>query len=153
MVKIYCDLDGTLVDFNRGIIELTGKHPDDIPDKYMWPAVMKDKTFFLNLKWLHDGKDLWNFILPYDPAIITGQPSSFKARNHKKQWCAIELGNHIDVTVCKSKEKYLYGLPGDILIDDRQDVGDLWIDMGGIHIYHEHAKDSIEQLKDLGYGN
>ena len=144
-------MDGTIVDFNKGVIALTGKHPDDIPDKYMWPAVMKAKTFFRDLDWLPDGKELWNYILPHNPAIITGQPSSFIARDHKKEWCARELGNHIDVTVCKSKEKYLYGNPEDILIDDRQDVGDLWINMGGIHIYHTSAKNSIIELKNLGF--
>ena len=149
-MKIFCDMDGTIVDFNKGIINLTGRHPDDIEDKYMWPAVMKKKDFFHTLDWLPDGKNLWNYIKKYDPSILTGRPSSFDAQEGKRFWCSTKLGNHIEVIICLSKEKHLYCTPGAVLIDNRVDIGERWIAAGGRFILHNNANESIMYLKELG---
>lgn len=143
-------MDGTIVDFNKGIKDLTGYHPSDIDDKYMWPQVMKKKNFFHTLNWLPDGKELWAHIESYNPTILTGRPSSFDAQEGKRIWCARELGTHINVIVCLSKEKQKYCKPNDVLIDDRLDIGERWRAAGGKFILHQRAIKTIMKLESLG---
>jgi hypothetical protein len=104
-IKIYCDLDGVLVDFNRGVMELTGgQHPDRMSVKKMWAAVSRKPDFFQQLPWTRDGKRLWHAIQQLQPdiLILTGVPSN---RPHiigqqKATWCQRELGidvHHVDM--------------------------------------------------------
>jgi FMN phosphatase YigB (HAD superfamily) len=35
-MKLFLDLDGVLADFDRGVHEVTGKRPEELPLKTMW---------------------------------------------------------------------------------------------------------------------
>jgi hypothetical protein len=102
-IKIYCDLDGVLVDFNRGVMQLTGgQHPDRMPVGRMWAAVSRKPNFFQQLAWTRDGKRLWHAIQKlrpdtFDICILTGVPSDRPQiiGQQKATWCRRELG--IDV--------------------------------------------------------
>jgi len=66
--KIYCDMDGVLVDFDKGYLELTGdkldgEHRSDVG---FWNPINKaGKPFWVNLEWMSDGKRLWSYIEKY----------------------------------------------------------------------------------------
>ena len=50
----------------------------------------------------------------------------------------------------RAVDKAKYANKDSILIDDRKQNIDHWIESGGIGILHTSAKDTIKQLKKLG---
>ena len=72
--KIYCDMDGVLVNFIKGYFELTGR---DITgqyhtDKRFWEPIDKAGVdFWVNLEWTPGGKELWNYIKKYNPELLS----------------------------------------------------------------------------------
>ena len=156
---IFCDLDGVLVDFDRGVKELTGKLPAEQSPRAMWPRLAKTPEFYTTLPWMPDGPELWHFIQPYGPVILTGLPLGKWAKPQKLEWCRRELGEHVPVIAGWSKHK-----PADaasylqeqgradrtpILIDDRDKTREGWEEMGGIFIHHRDARTSIAALRSL----
>jgi hypothetical protein len=148
-MTIFVDLDGTLVDMERGVLEVTGK---DIKEHYatnvgaMWKKLAHIPSFFTKLDWMPDGKELWDFVKDHNPTILTGLPIGKWAAPQKKAWCVNKLGTNIPVITCMSKDKHLYCSPGDILIDDRESTRKSWEEAGGIFILHTSAEESINQL-------
>lgn len=142
---IFCDLDGVLADFEKGVFNKFNKYPDQISSSLLWSTINKSKTFFETLPWMPKGRELWSHIRQYNPIIITGIPRGSKtAVEQKIRWCQRELGPDIQVITCETKEKSKYCLPGSILIDDRTDNLELWHEKGGKFIlYDEDYLDEI----------
>mmetsp|Transcript_10317 Transcript_10317/g.15352 ORF Transcript_10317/g.15352 Transcript_10317/m.15352 type:complete len:262 (+) Transcript_10317:243-1028(+) len=117
--KIFCDLDGVLVDFEAGVKKIcNGKGPDDIPNQsYMWGAIARTPLFYQNLPWTKDGKQLWNAIKHTMPDILTGVPRSKNSRLEKAIWCQRELiedggdlvVNHVDMAGKKKSHEVVLG--------------------------------------------
>lgn len=156
-VEIYCDMDGVLVDFNTSFKELTdGRLYDAAVEHYglkeVWRRIgMEGLEWWANLKWLSDGKKLWNFIEDKNPKILTAAATSLigdKAVIGKQLWCKRELGPSIEVIMAnKGPDKDRWSAPNRILIDDLKDNIKAWRDAGGIGILHRNADQTIEQLK------
>jgi hypothetical protein len=117
--QIFCDLDGVLVDFEQGVLDLfnnsdnsstsksstSKKKPnkkltstEKIPPFLLWSRISKDPDFFTNLDWTVDGVELWNVLLNNNSSfdklsILTGCPRSRKSRYQKFDWCE----NHLDL--------------------------------------------------------
>uniref|UniRef100_A0A7S1FTL1 Uncharacterized protein n=1 Tax=Corethron hystrix TaxID=216773 RepID=A0A7S1FTL1_9STRA len=105
--RIYCDLDGVLVDFEKGVRNLSGgRGPSDMSTRRMWSIVAKDDSFYENLPWTPDGRTLWAAILPLQPDILTGVPMTIKSRAQKASWCKRELPS----VLLDSKNGYLNGV-------------------------------------------
>ena len=149
-MKIFCDLDGVLADFDKRCKEVTQHLPKDIVDSQMWPLLEKDNSFFEYLDWMSEAYTLWNHIKPHKPSILTGCPRGNWAPPQKRAWCGRELGWDVPVITCWSKEKHLHGKVDDILIDDRKKARTAWEDMGGIFILYENPSDVIMELQKLG---
>lgn len=148
---LFVDLDGVLVDFDRGVKELTGKFPGELPPKVMWPRLAKSRNFYDSLHWMPDGKDLWNEVKELHPIILTGLPMGNWAEAQKRSWCARELGEEVEVITCMSRDKAKKakeraGSATPILIDDRLRLKDPWEEMGGIFIHHRSAEESLRLL-------
>jgi cytidyltransferase-like protein len=151
--KIYCDLDGVIVDFEDGYERLTGK---DIKGNHVkgdadfWqPITDAGIKFWAGLKWMPDGKELWSYIKPYNPKILSAPSREESSKIGKHVW----VKNNISDTklILRSAErKQELAEPNAILIDDRKDNIQQWKDAGGIGILHTSANDTIEQLKKLG---
>jgi hypothetical protein len=176
---IFCDMDGVLCDFNKGIMNLTGFHPDTLSVKDIWRAVGKSPQFFLNLNWTPDGQELWRAIRHLEPHILSGVPNSRpdEVGRQKAEWCRRNFQtrvNHIDmagqkpqrhaiisggrkkennvlnVISCWSKFKYKECVvPGSILIDDRQKLGVDWVKAGGTFVHHTDTKSTLKKLMEL----
>ena len=174
--KIYCDLDGVLVDFDAGIQRVTGSKPHQLPPYIMWAKVASAPDFFENLGWMADGKELWNSIKGMNPDILTGVPTAKKSRAQKAAWCERELGmptSHVDmagtkkahevvsgrrskeegvvnVITCWSHNKHCESRRGAVLIDDRLSLQQDWVARGGIFIHHTNTRKSLGELRRLG---
>jgi FMN phosphatase YigB (HAD superfamily) len=149
--KIYCDMDGVLVDFDKGYKELTGKDiaGQHYTDTDFWDPINKaGYDFWFKLEWMKDGKQLWKYIEKYGPELLSAPSRQNDSRVSKHDWVNKELpGTHLILRSAKHKKDF--ATPTSILIDDRLDNIQGWRDNGGIGIHHVSAKHTIDQLKVL----
>jgi phosphoglycolate phosphatase-like HAD superfamily hydrolase len=153
MYKIYCDMDGVLVDFEKGYKELTGTYSKNLPgNKSFWqPISDAGASFWAGLDWMPDGQELWNYIKKYKPNILSAPSQDPSSRVGKEAWVKINLQNSYNKLYLYSRaNKQLFSEPNRILIDDMKQTIDEWNAKGGIGIYHTSAADTIKQLKKLG---
>ena len=152
--KIYCDLDGVLADFEKGYINLTGNKPPDYNSDYDKEAFWKPITdagleFWTGLDWMPGGQDLWNYIKPYNPEILSAPSKDPSSRKGKYMWIKQHLGN-VPVHFRQAEFKQDFAEPTAILIDDRLDTCQRWRVAGGVPVNHKNASSTIQMLKDLG---
>ena len=150
---IYCDMDGVLVDFDDSFKAKYGIYPYNMPREQLWELVISTPNYWLNLPPQKDAHILINFLEKYGFEILTGLPhyGFDKANVEKRQWIKNHIGNHINVICCLSKDKQNYLKDHDILIDDREQNIQRWVEAGGIGILHTSAENTIQQLQKYGY--
>ena len=114
----------------------------------------KDEPHFDKLPKLPDAMKLWNYIMKYNPNVLTasGIPQE---RNEpmKRKWVRRNLPGISDkqvFVVQKSRDKAKFARPNRILIDDRNKSTYPWSQAGGIAIQHRDAESTIAKLKELG---
>ena len=150
--KIYCDMDGVLVNFDKGYFELTGiDSTENLPnDHTFWDPINKaGYDFWFNLEWMPDGKRLWKYIEKYNPKLLSAPSRQEDSRVAKLDWVYKELPG-VDLILRSAKNKKEFAAPKSILIDDRiANIND-WREAGGIAIHHVNTKHTIDQLKSLG---
>ncbi len=170
---IFCDMDGVLVDFDKGYKDLTGlstKQADAQGKSEFWKLFGKslkeknisDKSYWASLDWMPDGKQLWDYIKGYNPYVLTAPSVNFdipfedryKLENNesmqgKTEWVQ-RLPNMRKLYFRSAGRKADFAGPDKILIDDRKDTIDSWNANGGIGILHTSAANTIKQLQDLG---
>jgi hypothetical protein len=154
-MQVFVDLDGVLADFDTGYERAFGIRPSKAADNVDWSLVRKRDGFYAGLPPMPDFDELWGFLkqLRPRPIILTGVPASVpEAPDNKRAWVVKHIGSHIDVRCCPSKEKCLYALPGDILVDDWTKYQDLWIAKGGRWITHRSARETVDALLEMGVG-
>ena len=146
---LYCDLDGVLVDFEQGVINRLGKNPQELNRNMMWAVLRKTPNFYDKLPWMPKGRTLWEAIKDYNPVILTGCPRGGWSEEDKRNWCARELGPHIKVICCDTREKPNYCSEGDMLIDDRDVIMNEWIKKGGKYVLYSETnlESNIETIK------
>ena len=158
---IFCDMDGVLVDFDRGYKELTGKSTNHksvqdkndfwrLLDKSLEEKGLEEYDYWVNLPWMPDGRTLWDYIKGYKPYILTAPSLDPGSRKAKREWVDTELPEAKNIYFRKAQLKPDFSGKNRILIDDREDTVEAWNAKGGIGIYHTSAANTIQQLKDLG---
>lgn len=147
-MMLYLDLDGVMVDFERGLENL--RHHES--KGAMWKEIKRTPNWFLGLKPKKDYWELWDWLQgKYDITILTALPRYMpqEADADKREWVRKYLSNTVRVTTCFGIEKQDYAMGYNILIDDSgRNIGQ-WINQGGIGILHRDAKTTIEILKEL----
>ena len=157
---IFCDMDGVLVDFDEGYKELTGvttQHADSQGKNEFWSLFrnslkekdIPERSYWANLDWMSDGKQLWDYIKGYNPYILTAPSMDPGSKQGKTEWVA-RLDGMKKLYFKPAKFKAEYSGKNRILIDDRADTIERWRSKGGIGILHTSAEDTINQLKQLG---
>jgi FMN phosphatase YigB (HAD superfamily) len=149
--KIYCDMDGVLVDFDKGYFKLTGHKLDGVhrTDTDFWDPINRaGYDFWINLEWMSDGKRLWNYIEKYNPKLLSAPSRQEDSRVAKLDWVYKDLPD-VHLILRSAKHKKDFATPTSILIDDRLDNIQGWRDAGGIGIHHVSTKHTIDQLKVL----
>ena len=154
MYTIYCDMDGVLVDFNKGYKELTGvdttNYVNSTPE-FWQPVDERGAQWWANLEWMPDGKELWNYIKKYRPNILSSPSKSVSSRAGKEAWIIMNLQNKFNnIHLYPRHEKQKFAGENRILIDDLEKTIKEWDKAGGIGIHHTSAASTIEQLKKLG---
>jgi FMN phosphatase YigB (HAD superfamily) len=174
--RVFCDLDGVLVDFDRGFMELESNTENLTPKEYekahgkgsIWKAIdVLGEDFWINLQWTKDGRELWDYLKRYDPIILSSPSQHPGCISGKTKWVNSNLGidqeairdpqdftkdtrfilaNHKHDYVDPSKK--LLGLEP-VLIDDFIKKLEKWSAAGGIGILHNDATDTIRVLEDL----
>jgi len=155
---IYCDLDGVLVDFDKGYEQLTGKHTShaDLQNKStFWRAFnysllnknISEQEYWSRLDWMVDGEELWDYIKLYKPYILTAPTRNSGSRYGKTIWVESHLGPVKELYFSPAPRKAEFSQENSILIDDRAATIDEWIAKGGIGILHTSTQDTIQQLK------
>jgi len=152
--KVYCDMDGVIVDFERGYNDLTGKQTPGVDSTYdkndFWSAITKaGAKFWADLNWMPDGKQLWSYIKQYNPSLLTAPSREKSSEIGKQEWIDKNLPG-TPVIFKQAKDKKDLAEPNAILIDDRKDNIQQWIDAGGIGIRHTSTESTIKQLQKLG---
>lgn len=173
--KIYCDMDGVLTDFEKRFLD---KLKEEGPNYYKLldiSKVSKPKdfekvfglqefwkfidghvgvSFWIGMDWMPRGRELWNFIQPYSPSLLTSPSKQNISRLGKNLWVKNNLTPKPKVIFAYSKNKQNYANENSILIDDKPSNISEWESQGGIAL---HVKDGnitpvIKKLKELGYG-
>jgi predicted kinase len=152
--KLYCDMDGVLVDFERGYNDLTGKKTPGVDSTYdkddFWGAITKaGAKFWAELNWMPDGQQLWDYINQYNPKLLTAPSREKSSEIGKQEWINKNLPS-TPVIFKQAKDKKDLAEPNAILIDDRKDNIQQWVDAGGIGIRHTSTASTIKQLQQLG---
>jgi FMN phosphatase YigB (HAD superfamily) len=158
--KIYCDMDGVLVDFDKGYQVLTGKetHHVDVQGKNeFWDAFrsglenkkMQEKDYWANLQWMPDGKELWDHIKQYKPTLLSAPSRDPQSRWGKRIWVKKNIpGTPLILAYAESKKNYAN--KDSILIDDRiSNISD-WNAAGGIGILHTSTATTLDKLSKYG---
>jgi proteasome assembly chaperone (PAC2) family protein len=151
--KIYCDMDGVIADFERGYEELTGidLQGEFKPEgKEFWDPISKAGVgFWAGLKWMPDGQQLWDYIKPHKPKLLSAPSREQTSRIGKHVWVKHKIPGTKLILRYADKKKELAS-PTSILIDDRiANIKD-WESAGGIGILHTSAANTISQLEKLG---
>ena len=166
-VQIYCDMDGVLVDMEKGFGELAGGLT---PKQYeathgkgsFWKVIGRKKDFWISLKPMPDAMVLWKFITenfknPVPVVLSAGQGSTVVQQ--KTEWIQKHLGPGIKVMIAPSgvkKPEFVLkseSAPGQyvthVLIDDTQKNINAW-DNSAAHRIAIHHTSAAESIKALG---
>jgi len=154
MYTIFCDMDGVLVDFERGYYELTGIHTKQYVkgDANFWrPIEEEGAAFWFNLPWMSDGQQLWRYIKRYKPNILSAPSQNITSNIGKEAWCKMHINSQYrKLLLVPRGEKQKYAGSDRILIDDLEQTINEWRAKDGIGIHHTSAANTIAQLKKLG---
>jgi hypothetical protein len=161
--KIYCDMDGVLCDFEGRFEHFTGMTPDqyraEMTRKYgekkaismFWNLIDNEigVRFWRGMPWMPGGEELWGYIKPYNPTLLTAPSYHESSVDGKKAW----VEDHIKGTPIifkQAKQKANLAGPNKILIDDREDTIMSWKVNNGIGILYKNTDQAINELKKLG---
>jgi hypothetical protein len=171
-VQIYCDMDGVLVNMNKGFKAISGGFTaETLRDKYhgdkklaqreFWKLINGVPNFWINLEAMPDAMVLWKYLIdnfkdPVPVVLSAGQGSTLAQQ--KTEWCHRHLGPQTRVILAPAgtkKAEYLVKTPSEagqyithVLIDDTQKNIDAWnnTELHRVGILHHNAAETIRAL-------
>jgi hypothetical protein len=160
--KIYCDMDGVLCDFENRFEHFTGLTPDQYRakaqkeygdkkvDEKFWDIIDHQigLRFWRGMSWMPGGRELWDYIKPYKPSLLTAPSWHNSSREGKQLWVQDHIPGTPIVFKQADKKADLSG-PNIVLIDDREDTIINWKSKNGIGILYKNAEQTINDLKQL----
>ena len=155
--EIYCDLDEVLVDFLRGADAAVGGSFVKYDKTERWNTINQTKGFWANLDWKPNAKRLHDFIIRYNPHVLSAYSGRDAAsKTGKMKWVKKNTGfkrGNIHLVLRSQKQKYATtNEKPNILIDDYDKNIREWEAAGGIGILHDgNVGKTISELKRLGF--
>jgi hypothetical protein len=173
--QIYCDMDGVLTDFEKRFVTLLRKEGPKYYSKATIAQVTRPKhfeklegqtefwkfidqyiglEFWSGMEWMPNGRQLWDFIEPYGPKLLTSPSRDNTSRLGKRLWVKDNLVPAPEVIFRFGDAKSDFANENSILIDDKPSNLAAFAAKGGIAI---ECKDGdvlsvINELIELGYG-
>jgi 5'(3')-deoxyribonucleotidase len=154
--EIYCDLDEVLVDFMRGADAAVGGNFIKMDADERWNRINQTKGFWANLGWKPNAKKLHDFIIRYNPHVLsahTGRDPTSKVG--KMKWLKKNTGfKRANIHLVMRSQKQSYATTDDkpnVLIDDYIKNIREWEAKGGIGVHHTDVGKTISELKRLGF--
>jgi hypothetical protein len=156
--KIYLDMDGVIVDFDKRFTELAGMGPREYESTFgkekFWDFIdSKEKGggvgFWVGMDWMPGGSELYNRVAQHDHALLSSPSRSESSRIGKHQWKKkYTPSTKLILALAKNKQNYADG--NNILIDDRESNIQQWREAGGIGILYKSASQVNKELDKLG---
>ena len=154
--EIYCDLDEVLVDFMRGANAAVGGDFVKMDKNERWNKLNQTKGFWANLNWKPNAKRLHDFIIKYNPHVLsayTGRDPTSKVG--KMKWLKKNANfKRANIHLVLRSQKKSYATTDEkpnVLIDDFDKNIREWQAAGGIGILHTDVGKTISELKRLGF--
>lgn len=178
-VIFYCDLDGVLTNFEDHLLnsfeKIFGSDSDwgritpgqtvsdlklHLGDKWYLMTASLPESFWSEMPWTIDGKELWHFVKAHPHIILTTPARGINSRLGKKKWITTELGVDVENIIQPNKHRYVHqnlGVPSHlrvhglkkVLIDDLPGNIEDWNAQGGIGILHRSTEETILNIRDL----
>ena len=154
--EIYCDLDEVLVDFLRGADAAVGGSFIKYDHKERWNKLNQTKGFWANLDWKPGSKRLHDFIMKYNPYVLSAYAGRDPAsKQGKMKWLSKHTSYkkpNIHLVLRSHKQTFAKtGGESNILIDDYEKNIREWESNGGIGIHHTNVGKTLSELKRLGF--
>ena len=173
--QIYCDMDGVLTDFEKRFVTLLQQEGPKYYSKATIAQVTRPKhfdklegteefwkfidqhiglEFWSEMEWMPNGRELWNFIQPYGPKLLTSPSRDNTSRLGKRLWVKENLVPAPEVLFRFGDAKSDFANENSILIDDKPSNLVAFASKGGIAIECKDGDISsvINKLIKLGYG-
>ena len=163
--KIYFDMDGVLVDFNRGVLDICQIDAGDQEtpgreklDDMMFKAIAATPHFYFKLEPIDGMLDILNELISRygtKVEILTGIPKPERnvvtAADDKREWIRKFVSEDMVVHTVQRKEKMEYAKgPWTILVDDMKKNIDEWNGAGGTGIRFTGVDDLWKTLTEMG---
>lgn len=173
---IFCDLDGVLVDLEKGFTDIPANTERLTMKEYeakhgknsIWGIIDKmGETFWADLPWTKDGRELWDYLKRYNPIILSAPSQSKACVFGKISWVKRNLNideepvrkpdnfkrdtkfvlyNNKSAFVAPAKNIFQCDI---ILIDDYKEKLNKWTAAGGTGILHNDSTDTIRVLEEI----
>jgi hypothetical protein len=173
--QIYCDMDGVLTDFENRFVEMLRQEGPKYYSKEVINQVTRPKhfealegaeefwnfidnhiglEFWSGMNWMPNGRQLWSFIQPYSPIILTSPSRQNTSRLGKRIWVKDHLTPAPPVEFRFGDAKSDFANQKAILIDDKPSNLQAFTAKGGIalEVKDGEIQSVINTLKELGYG-
>lgn len=170
-IQIYCDLDGVLVNMDKGFEKISGGYTpktyknapqfagnEQAARKDFWKLIARYPRFWHDLEPMPDAQVLWKYLSETfpDPAPVilsAGQGGAILAG--KTEWVRREISKTAKIFLSPSgprKPEFIIPAPNttNVLIDDTQKCIDAWNNGSDrIAILHKNAAETIRLLNDI----
>lgn len=147
-------MDGVLTDFDNQFKRYTGVSPDTYDKSHsvseFWGEIEKaGLAYWVGMEWMPEGKKLWNFIKNYDVEILSAPSRSKLSVIGKQMWVKTMLKPKPKLNLVKASDKKKFANSNTILIDDKVENINQWVNAGGIGILakRDNIDSVIQKLK------
>ena len=160
-LTFYLDMDGVLADFDRRFTELSGIHPDEYKSihgkKEFWKFIGQYKEeYWTEIPLMKGAEKLTNAVLNFNYEILTSPSKDKSSKDGKKDW----IEKYKDLLFNGEIPKVNFEYSGtkhtvkttltkkDILIDDRSENIDPWIENGGTGILYKNINQVLRDINN-----